>query len=108
MCFAKNHFSKIIVTRESCQGSMSQSSRTYIQTGRARWLITEVYERLYRVVNAPIVPCAFSMRVARGCNINFKFSWEYPVSCSATVPSRFTTDRSVDSENINENIAAFF
>lgn len=87
---------------------MSQSSRTYIQTGRARWLITEVYERLYRVVNAPIVPCAFSMRVVRGRNINFKFLWEYPASRSATVPSRFTTDQSVDSESVNENIAAYF
>lgn len=49
------------------------------------------------------------MRVVRGRNINFKFSWEYPVSRSATV-SFATVDQLVDFEdaNINRKCNGFF
>lgn len=78
---------KIVAIRESCKDLTSHSLRRYIQTGQARWLIMEACGHSCRVVNAPIVPCAFSMRVEREHNINSKFSWGYPVSRSAMVSS---------------------
>jgi len=45
--------------------------------------------RSCRAASARIVPCAFAKCQERERNINFEFSWEYPVSRSAKVSSLY-------------------